>query len=219
MVKDLPFKIMDRAFIAVTAYGPGVIIVPSNSPYKNLEDMATDAKKDPENFTWGSQGGIGGTDYQTRRFLKAIGVDVLKTKPIMTQGGAAGAALVAGGHIKVSFSAISSALPHIQAGNVRALGVLWKERDEALPNVPSMVELGYPTVPSTFFTGLSGPPKLPSYIVDIWDRTLKEMQKDPEYISRLKSLGFRQIYLNAHEMRELVSKDMQEAAEVYGVKR
>jgi putative tricarboxylic transport membrane protein len=219
VVKDLPFKVMDRTFIAVLAYGPGVVIVPASSPYNSLQDLVIDAKKDPENLSWASQGGIGGSDYQTRRFFKAIGVDVMKTKPIMTQGGAAGAALVAGGHVRMSFSAFSSAMPHIQAGTVRALCVLWKERDEALPDTPSIAELGYPTVPSIFWTGISGPPKMPVHVVDILDKTLKEMQKDAEYINRLKNVGLRPVYMNATEMKALIVKDMEEASEIYGVRK
>jgi len=219
VVKDLPFKVMDRTFIAGLAYGAGVIIVPSNSPYKSMQDVAEDVKKDPGGFTWAGQGGIGGSDYQTRRFLKAIGVDVLKTKPIVTSGGAAGAALVAGGHVKISFSSLTSAVPHLQANTVRALAVLWKERDETLPNVPSIVEVGFPTVPATFWTGLSGPPKMATSVVEVWDKALREMTKDQEYIARLKNIGMRPMYLNGSEMKALIAKDTQEAAEIFGAKK
>jgi tripartite-type tricarboxylate transporter receptor subunit TctC len=216
IAKDLPFKIMDRSFIAMEAYGPGVVIVPPNSPYETMNDLAAEAKKDPANFTWASQGGIGGSDYQMRRFLKVIGVDVLKTKPVMTQGGAAGAAMVAGNHIKTSFSAFASALPLIQAGTVRPIAVLWKTRDDALPNVPTVGEQGYPTVVALFWTGVSGPPKLPAHVIDVWDRTSREMAKDVEYTTRMKNIGMRPTYVNAKDTRDYVEKDMQEAAEIYG---
>jgi tripartite-type tricarboxylate transporter receptor subunit TctC len=219
VAKDLPFKVMDRTFIATNIYAVGVIIVPSNSPYKSLEDAAADAKKDPGNFTWAGQGGIAAGDYMTRRFLKAINVDVFKTKPITTTGGSKAAALVAGNHIKICFTSVSSATPHLKAGTVRVLAGLWKEGDEVIQNVPSVEKLGYPTAFYPFWIGLSGPPKLPAYVVDVWNATLKEMEKDPEYLARLKNLGMRPMYLNSSQMKELALKDMKEAEEVYGVKK
>jgi tripartite-type tricarboxylate transporter receptor subunit TctC len=219
VAKDLPFKVMDRTFIATNMYSVGVIIVPSDSPYKSLEDAAADARKDPGNFTWAGQGGIAAGDYMTRRFLKAINVGVFKTKPITTTGGAAAAALVAGNHIKICFTSVSSAAPHVQAGTVRVLAGLWKEGDEIIQNVPSVEKLGYPTAFYPFWIGLSGPPKLPTYVVDFWNTTLKEMEKDPEYLARLKNLGMRPMYLNSSQMKELALKDMQEATEVYGVNK
>jgi tripartite-type tricarboxylate transporter receptor subunit TctC len=214
IVRDVPFKIMDRTFIAVTTFGPGLVIVPANSPYKTLADLIADVKKDPGEFTWAGQGGIGGSDYHTRRFLKSIGVDVTKTKQVMTKGGAEGAAMVAGGHVKTTFAAFPSAIPHLSAGTVRALAVLSVKRDDMFPNVPSMGELGYPNI-TTFWMGVSGPPKLPASIVELWDRTIREMHNDPEYLGRLKNLGLRPMYLNAADMRELVVKDMREAQETY----
>jgi tripartite-type tricarboxylate transporter receptor subunit TctC len=219
IVKDLPFKIMDRTFIAVTTQLPGVLMVASNSPYKTMADVAADAKKDPGNFTWACLGGTGGTDYLSRQFFKAIGVDVQKTQPIMAKGGSAAAALAAGGHAKVAFASVMSAAPFLQeGGTARALLLTWHERDEQLPNVPSATELGYPELALPFWCGVSAPPKTPSYVVSVWDKTMKEIQKDPEYLSLLKKTGFRQFYLDSKEMREFVTKDIAKAAEVYATK-
>jgi tripartite-type tricarboxylate transporter receptor subunit TctC len=63
--------------------------------------------------------------------------------------------------------------------------------------------------------GLSGPPGMPARIVEIWDRTLREMVQDPEYLTRVKNLGLRPMYLNAAAVKELVLKDMREAEEIY----
>ena len=220
IVKDLPFKIMDRTFVAITTQLPGVLMVPSNSPYKSLNDVIADAKKDPENFTWASLGGVGGTDYISRQLFKAIGVDVSKTRPVMAKGGSAAAALAAGGHVKIAFASIMSAWPFIQeGGTARVICLSWKERDELLPNVPSATELGHPELALPFWCGVSGPPKMPSYVVDTWDKTLREMQKDSEYVSLLKKTGFRQFYLDSKEMKQFVEKDIEMAAQVYGVKK
>jgi tripartite-type tricarboxylate transporter receptor subunit TctC len=215
VIRDLPIKIMDRTFIAITARTPGCLIVPADSPYKSLDDAIADVRKDPGNFTWASLGGVGGTDNEMRKFFKAIDVDVLKTRPVMAKGGGAAAALAAGGHVKIANVAVASALAYVQGGTARALVVAWKERDPALPSVPSMTELGYPNLSATFWIGFSGPPKMSSYIVDIWNNTLEEMMKDQDYLSKMQKLGVRPLYLNASEMRQRVKDDIKEAEDLW----
>ncbi len=219
VVKDLPFKVMDRTFIAITAYNPIITITPSTSPYKTLKDMIEDAKKDPENFTWDSLGGVSGDDFVGRMVFKAAGIDYSKAKVVMSKGGSAAAILVAGGHIKMGHPAIISAWPHIQAGTVKVLAVALKERDPLLPNVPTHAELGYPSVYCPFWLGLSGPPKMPGYIVDIWNSATKEMMKDPEFLDQLKKMFFRPFYHSPTEMVEYIKKEREVAADVYGIKK
>lgn len=218
VVKDLPYKIMDRTFITMTAISPMAIIVHSPSPYKSLKDLEVEAKKDPENFTWTSLGGAGGHDFTTRQFFKAIGIDVSKTKPVMVPGGAPAVSLTAGGHVKMGLGTVSACLPAIKGGTVRPLVVTSKQRWPDLPDVPTTLELGYPTVNHHYWMGISGTPKLPSHIVEIWDEALQEMLKDPEIISKVKSIGAVPFYHNAQEMREFVMKETEEVRELWGLK-
>jgi tripartite-type tricarboxylate transporter receptor subunit TctC len=215
VVKDLPFKVFDRTFIAMTVFNPIITITPASSPYKTFHDLVAEAKRDPDNFTWDSLGGVSGDDFVGRMVFNTIGVDISKTKPVMSKGGAAAATLVAGGHIKMGHPAIVSAWPHIQANTVRVLAVALKERDPLLPEVPTHAELGYPSVYCPFWLGVSGPPKLPSHIVDIWSKTIAEMMKDPEYLDQIKKLFFH----TPKEMVEYIKKESETAKIVYRIKK
>jgi tripartite-type tricarboxylate transporter receptor subunit TctC len=217
-VRSLPFKVLDRTFIGIYSATPLVFIVHTASPIKNLKDAEAEAKKSPETFTWVSMGGAGQQDFGTRQFLKAIGVDVRKTKPVMSQAGSQGASLTAGGHLVLGSAATSSALPVIRGGMVRAIAVASKERFPDLPDVPTTYEQGYPTVNALHWNGISGPPKLPSYIVEIWDKALQEMLKDPEAISKFKNVGAISFYRSATEMREYVAREAEEVDLLWGVK-
>ena len=137
----------------MTVFNPLITIVPANSPYKTVHDLIADAKKNPENFTWDSLGGVSGDDFVGRMIMNAAKIDMAKTKPVMSKGGAEAAVLVAGGNIKMGNPASISALPHIQAGTVRALAVALKERDPLLPDVPTYAELGFPSVYCPFWLG------------------------------------------------------------------
>lgn len=161
VVKDLPFNVMDRTFIAMTFYSPNVLIVKADSPYKNPEDVIADVKKDPENFTWASMGGSSTPDIGMRQFFHAAGIDISKTKPVMITGGPSGTSLVAGGHAKLGFQTVAGTLPVIKSGLVRGLAVTSKTRYPDLPDVPTFEELGYPTVNVENWAGISGAPKVP----------------------------------------------------------
>jgi tripartite-type tricarboxylate transporter receptor subunit TctC len=217
VIKDLPFKVLDRTFVAMTVMNPIITITPASSPYKTFQDLVNDAKSDPENFTWDSLGGVSGDDFAGRMIFNAIGVDVAKTKPVMAKGGADAALLAAGGHIKMADPAIISAWPHIQAGTVRVLAIALKERDPILKDVPTHAELGYPSVFCPFWLGVSGPPKLPPEISEIWSQAVKEMMSDEEYLSKVKKMFFRPFYHTPKEMVNYIMEEKKRAREVYKI--
>ena len=217
-VKNLPFNILDRTFIGIFTVVPMVLSVHPEAPFKNLKDIEEVAKKDPGSFTWTSIGGASPQDYTIRKFLKLIGVDVFKTKPIMSQGASQAIILTAGGNVKVGVASITSSFAAIKGGIIRPLAITSKTRHPNVPDVPTTAELGYPTIDILDRYGPSGPPGLPSYIVDTWDKAMREMLEDPEAISKMKNLGLMPLYLNSNETREYVIKTIEELKELYGPK-
>jgi tripartite-type tricarboxylate transporter receptor subunit TctC len=218
VVKNLPFKIMDRTFIAMIAVTPMIIIVHSESPIKSLKELEAEAKKNPDAFTWTSLGGAGAQDFTSRQFLKAIGVDVSKTKPIMSQGGAQAVILTAGGNVKMGVGTTSGAMPAINAKTVRPLAITSAARYPDLPDLPTTAELGYPTVTCQFWIGISGPPNMPSHVAETWDKILQEMVKDPEVISKLRNVGAIPFYHDASGMKKYVLAETEEVATLWGLK-
>ncbi len=218
VIKNIPFSIMSKTFIGIVANGPTALMVPSKSPYKTIEDVKAEVKRDPDNFTWVSLGGVSGPDFITRQFFKVAGIDVSRTKPVMGTGGTDVQTLVAGGHVKLGGTNIISAKAAIQGGLIRVLGIA-KVRDPDFPEIPTFADLGYPGINHVWWVGFSGPPKIPSYVVETWDKALKEITKDPEYISRLKGIGFYPFYQNSVDMKDYILKETEEVAELYGMKK
>jgi tripartite-type tricarboxylate transporter receptor subunit TctC len=216
-IKDLPFEVMDRTFISMLAATPSVFGTSSKNPWNNLNDLEAVIKKAPEEFTWGSLG-AGAGDYCIRQYLDAIDVPVSKTKPIVCRGGAEVTALVAGGHIKLGLSSTMSALPHVQAGTMKALALSGFTMEHLYPGVTSTAEQGYPTVDQVWWFGITGPPNLPSDIVSKWEEACQEIFKNPEYASRVKKLGAVPRYKNARESREHVRKEVEVAKKLWLMK-
>ena len=216
-VKDLPFKVLDRTFFAFTTASPHVFYVNAASPFNNLKDVEAEVKKNPGEFTWGSFGGVGAGDFVMRQFFKAINVDVEKTKPVVTRGGAEIVSFVAGGHIKLGTATPTSGLSHVRAGTVKVVAVSGFRTPE-FPDVPTAVEQGYPTVTAVFWTGITGPPNVPSQIVKKLEEAIQEMLRNPEFLSKLKNLGLEPFYHNSRDAREYVRKEIIEVEKLWGVK-
>ena len=214
--RDLPFKVLDRTFIGVIVTCPLVFYVPAASPIKNLKDLEAEIKKDPEHFTWASFGGAGPGDFLVRQFFKAIGVDVAKTKPVSTRGGAEQLTMVAGNHVKMAYAVPVSGLPHVKAGTVRAVGLTGYRVPEL--DAATMQEQGYPSANFVFYQGYSGPPKMSSVAMNKWSEVLQEIVKDQEFATKVQDLGYKPYYLGPDETREFVRKGMEEARVLWGIK-
>jgi len=217
-VPNLPFKVMDRTFIGITLANPYIFTVPFASPINSMKDLEAEIKKDPHNFTWASIGGVGGPDHGARKFMKAIGVDPSNTRPVICKGGSEAARLTASGATKLGVVTPSSGGAVIDAKLVRPLAVTPNKRLERYPNLPTVAEAGYPSVSYQELIGTSGPPNLPTYIVEIWEKALEEMSKDHETLSKIHRLGLTPFYLNAQETRNARRKEIEEAKEMYGIK-
>lgn len=215
VVQNLPFEIMDRVFCGRFAITPLLLMLPSTSPYKTLKEVGETARKDPATFTWTSNGGADTIDYIIRQFLAAENVDVRKTKPVIGKGGAEATANTAGGHVTLGSGTTTGILPAFKAKTVRPMGISGKDRHPLYPDVPTFNELGYPTIGVIQWYGVSGPPKMPSFIANVWEKTFQEMVKDPEVLKKLSNVGAMPFFLSASENRKAVLKDMEEMKKLF----
>ena len=217
-VREVPFDVLERTFIATIFSFPQIFVVPANSPIKNMQDLADAAKKSPETFTWTSMGGTGSQDFTARQFFKAIGVDVSKTKPVVGKGGGDAATLTAGGHVVMGIVAPNTGAPLIKGGMMVPLSITSDKRIPMYPDVPTTAEVGYPTVNFGQWGGVSGPPKTSPEIIETWDKAVQDMIKDPQFVSKLDSMGVLITYRNGKDTKEFVIKETAEAKELWGVK-
>jgi tripartite-type tricarboxylate transporter receptor subunit TctC len=94
-----------------------------------------------------------------------------------------------GGHIKLASVTWTTALPHIQAGAIRAIAVTSKRRLAAFPDLPTFAELGYPDLVATTWFSLSGPPGLPNALVHRLNHAVLAALDLPEVRTRLEEDG------------------------------
>jgi tripartite-type tricarboxylate transporter receptor subunit TctC len=94
-----------------------------------------------------------------------------------------------GGHADFSIDQVNSASPFIKSGAVRALAVSSEHRWPALPDVPTMTELGYPKFVASTFTVVMAPAKTPKAVIAKLNASLAEVVRDPAVGQRIEALG------------------------------
>jgi tripartite-type tricarboxylate transporter receptor subunit TctC len=216
--KDLPYKVEERTFMARAAASPMAFVVPYNSPWKTLKDLAEAAKKDPGSLTWTSLGGTSGTDLAMRQFFAAAGIDVPKTKMVTFPGAGPATNAVAGGHVQFSAATGGTILPLVASKNLQCIGVTSSERLKDLPDVPTTPQQGFPSVNAVFWIGFSGPRGLPAHVVRAWAETVSTVLKDPEVIAKLDRITSVAAFLGPEEFKKFVLDEARVIKELIGDK-
>jgi putative tricarboxylic transport membrane protein len=136
------------------------IVVPAKSPYRKLEDLMADLKRDPASVAWAG-GSAGGTDQLIVGLLaKAVGADASKTKYVAHDGGGEAIAAILSGSVDAGVSGVSEFADQVEAGKMRVLAV---SGDEPLEvggaKAPTIKQQGYDVV-MTNWRGIVAPPGL-----------------------------------------------------------
>jgi len=119
----------------------------------------------------------------------AKGVDVSKTRSVTYKGTGEVLPAVAGGHVSFSFSTPSGANPLVSAGKLRALAVTSPGRYKGWPNVPTMIEAGFPSVDMVLLGRSGRPSRFAANIVKILDDAVRESSTIPMSLPSLDKYG------------------------------
>lgn len=174
--------------ISMVTVAPHVVLVNAALPVKTFPELVSQAKRNPGTLSYGSPG-IGTSMHLTFEMIKSnYGMDILH---VPYKGGANMLADLAAGQVKVGIVALAPAKEFISTGRIRPLAVTSKTRSPALPDVPSLSELGYPALDAGSWMGLAGPKNLPSDIVQRWNGIVHAFLADPASKAKLEEMAFR----------------------------
>jgi tripartite-type tricarboxylate transporter receptor subunit TctC len=216
LLPDLPYRVEDRTFIARVAANSHGFMVPATAPWKDLNAMIRDIRKNPAALKWVSMGGSSTIDITTRQFFAAIGVDPARTSPVLFTGAGPGMDAVAGGSVSLVVTNPRTELPFVQAGKARILAVTSTDRLKWLPSVPTTRELGLPQVNCQFWGGFSGPPGLPELVVNTWVIAIDELIRNSEFPTRLTGkMGMYPFYAGPKDFKKFVLAEGQELKQLY----
>lgn len=167
---------------------PAVFIVGKDSPFNSMADVIAFAKENPGKLTFSGAGLFVGHHIAALQIEKAAGVNLAY---IPNAGGGAGAMkAVIAGEVMGGVNNLSDAFRAREAGNVKILGVADLERNEFLPDVPTMMEQGLDVDnASVNYRGVMVPAGTPQAVIDKLAATVPEMFKNSRIAGKMKAGG------------------------------
>jgi tripartite-type tricarboxylate transporter receptor subunit TctC len=195
----------DFAPIAELGTSPNVILVDPKLGVNSIPDLIARAKANPDELNYASPG-IGTTPHLSGELFKIVGRIQLTHVPFSGAGPAIQAVLT--GTTQIAFAALPPAHPHIESGALKALAVTGAHRWFDLPDVPTMVELGYTDFISDTFQGFLAPAKTPPAIVELLSTRSIEILKTPAIAEQLRNNGFEVIANGPDGMRKRIADEV-----------
>jgi tripartite-type tricarboxylate transporter receptor subunit TctC len=190
------FTRADFVPIARLVADPCVLIVNDQQPYKTLKELIDDAKKRPNEIIFSSSGLYGALHIPTALFTAAAGD--LKLRHLPTQGGGPALTAFLGNNSQVLVSSISACLSQIKAGKARPLALLGAQRSKALPDVPTMKDLGY-DIEYYLWVGMFAPKATPADVVTYLRTAVNKAAHSEQFKAALANLGQELAYMDQPE--------------------
>ena len=176
----------DFAPIAIVSEQPMVMVANPSAPFKTVAELVAYAKANPGKLNY-STGGAGTLPHLTAElFKKLTGTEITH---VPYKGGGPALADVVAGQVPITFDTIGTSLGFIKNGSLRALAMVAPKRFAELPDVPTMPELGYPTLTTGAWTALLGPKAMPPEIVARLNTAANDALKEPAMLEAFKRLG------------------------------
>ena len=144
----------DFAAVTLICLVPNLMVVPSSSSIKSVSDFIAYAKAHPGKVNFGSAGIGTSLHLSAELFKRLAGVDMVH---VPYKGSAPALNDLVSGQLDVMFAVMSSALPLVQSGQLRALGVTTSQRMKIVPDIPTVAESGVPGFETTAWYALFAP--------------------------------------------------------------
>jgi tripartite-type tricarboxylate transporter receptor subunit TctC len=185
--KDIPYDVIND-FSAVVHVGfiPLILVTPPSFPPNSVQELISLAKAKPGQLNYASGGAGAGAHLSGELFKYLAKVDVTH---VPYKGNAPALTDVLGGHVQIMFDTITTSLPHVQKGTLKALGVTSTSRSSLAPNVPTMIEAGLADFEVSAWYVVLVPAKTPRPVVQTLNAEINKVLNDADVRARFLTQG------------------------------
>jgi len=188
MFAKLPYKpASDFTYIGTIGRFPVALVVHPDFPAKNVAEFVRYVKANPEKVSYASPGNGSPHHMAMELFKQKAGLSIVH---VPYKGAAPAMSDVMGGQVPVMMLDLASGLSIIKSGKVRVLAIALPQRANALPEVPTFVEAGFPDVNAYAFHGLIGPAGMQPEAVARLNAELHKAMKAPKVVKLFADFGF-----------------------------
>jgi len=204
-----PVNDFDPVSLAVTS--TTVVVVHPDLPVSNIAELVTLIRANPGKHSYATAG-VGTTSHLAgEQFRLALAPDLVH---VPFGGGAPAMASVVAGHTPIGMGAPTVVVPLINDGKLRALAVTSRTRTQTLPDVPTMIEGGYPDIAGDSFVGFVVPAGTPKEVVALLNREIVKILATPEMKERQGALGNDVVASSPEEFGERIKAELSTWAKV-----
>ncbi|MGZ5092410.1 MAG: tripartite tricarboxylate transporter substrate binding protein [Burkholderiales bacterium] len=195
----------DFAPVTLIASGPGLLVVHPSVPAKNVKELIALAKSRPGQLIYASAGNGTPPHLAAELFKSMAGVDLVH---IPYKGNVPAFVDLLSGAVSLSFPTITSGLPQVRSGKLRALGVTSKERSTVVPDVPTIAESGLPGYEATTWYGMLAPAKTRTLIITKLHDQMIEVLKLPDIREKLLAQGLEPVGNRPDQFAAIISMEL-----------
>jgi tripartite-type tricarboxylate transporter receptor subunit TctC len=189
------------ARIAQYAY---ILVVHPGVKARNVKELVALAKAQPGKLNFVSSGNGSGSHLVGELFKTATGTQMTH---IPYKGGALAITDLVGGRVEMMFSPIPAVMTHIKSGRLVVLATTGSKRSEALPEVPTVAESGFPKFTATSWYGVVGPARMPAAVSDLLNKQINVVLGEADVKERLSHEGAETAPMTRQAFAQLIRSD------------
>ena len=211
VMPNLPYDVAtDFTPVAMMATGPYVLVAHPSLGVSTMAELIALAKARPGTINYASPGNGTGNHFGTELLKVRAGIDLTH---VPYPGAAPATTDVVGGQVPLMLNNMVSAVPHIQAGRLRALGVTSAQRSPALPDVPTIAE-SFPGYEAITWYAMYAPAGLPEPLARELNRRARAAGQNQAVKARLAALGLEPSAMSPQELGQFTLSETRKWAEV-----
>lgn len=212
LYQNLAFDtVADLAPITLIATVPNILVVNPALPVKSVADLIALAKKRPGEILYASVGSGTPAHLSAELFNLMAGV---KMTHVPYKGAAPSIVALISGETQLTFTTVLVALPYVQAGRLRAIGVASLKRSPVMPDVPTIDASGLKGYESTAWYGLLAPVKTPAALIDQLNREAVKAIHSPDVSNSFLKLGAEPVGSTPEAFGKLIRADIEKWTKV-----
>jgi tripartite-type tricarboxylate transporter receptor subunit TctC len=197
--------------VALVALVPLMLVTNPALPIDSVKDLIALARAKPGELTFASYGSGSPAHLAGELFKSMVGVDMLH---IPYKGSAPALSDIVAGHVALSFSSMSPAVPLVKSGRLKGIAVTTVKRVPAMKDLPTVAEAGVPGYEVQAWNGILAPAGTPKDVVAKLNRAIVEIVATKEFRDRISVQGFEPESSSPEEFAELIQRDILKWAKV-----
>jgi tripartite-type tricarboxylate transporter receptor subunit TctC len=207
-VEDVGYTYEDVTPIGVATYGPGLVLVSADSPYKTIDELVAAAKKDPGGIKFGTAGASSPQHLELMRLKQDYDVDI---EAVPFKGEAPAVTAVLGNNVQGCFcSNAQTTMAQVDAGKFKVLAVGTEERLPSMEDVPTLKESGFPELihGNSYFV-LVAPKDTPADAITALEGSLEKALKDEATVTTIGDVRILPEFMGSEELKTMMTDEQE----------